>query len=284
MKILKILTGVAAVAVAFVRANPAFCQIVTTPQVTSPLTLTVSGTVQYQKVYGLGEASTTAAHSFNEKTVYLLVSNYVANAPSYSYTNIAGTNLPANGSIAFNPNRNSFYVTNQAGFYYPLSGFDANNQYYSWIELDSIVLADDEGHYLSFGIAYKSTSQLFNPVADANMNSKGIGFTTATATAVLYIHDDPYNYDDADNPFVFWENFNPWEGGPFGGSDDEIGQNRSMIEIRGVLTSRLRLKVIAPPEEIDNANLSLSGAGNFYEYDIYDLDGVLTSGHAALVQ
>ena len=55
-----------------------------------------------------------------------------------------------------------------------------------------------------------------------------------------------------------------------------------MIEIRGVLTTRLHLKGASVNSEINSENLSLSGAGNFYEHDIYDLNGVLTSGHASL--
>ena len=197
MKILKILIG-AALTLAFATAKPAIGQIDTPSQVKDPLRLTVSGTVKYQNAEGFGQGS-TATYSFNEKTVYLLVSNYVANARFYSYTNIAGTNLPANGYIAFNPNRDLFYVTNKAGFYYSLNDFDANNQYFSWIELDSFVFYGDQG-YLQYGVLTKGGYQLFNTVAGYNINLKGDGTSASTSTAVLYIHDDPYNWDDADNP------------------------------------------------------------------------------------
>jgi hypothetical protein len=211
----------------------------------------------------------------------------VANARYYSYTNIAGTNLPANGYIAFDPNHNKFYVTNGAGFYYPLNGFDANGQYFSWIELDSFVDYGYDGGNLDYGITFKSPVQLFSAVADYKFNFK-CGNSTSTSTAVLYIHDDPYNYDDADNPYAYWENDNPWQGGAFGGSDDELGHNNSMIEIRGVLITRLNFKTIEGStvidSEIDSVNFSLSGSGNFYEHDIYGLNGVLITGQASLVQ
>jgi hypothetical protein len=278
MKALKVLIG-AALAVAFAMAKPAVGQVDTAPQVKNPLILNVSGTVKYQNVEGFKQGS-TATYSFNEKTVYLLVSNYVANAQFYSYTNIAGTNLPANGYIAFNPNRDVFYVTNKAGFYYPLNSFDANNQYFSWIELDSFVFYGEQG-YLPYGVTVKG-NQLFNSVAGYNINSQGNGPSTAISVAVLYIHDDPYNWDDADNPYVFWENYTPWGGYPLGDSDDEMGHNNSMIEMRGVLTASLHLKGASVNSEIDSEHLSLGGTGNFYEHDIYDLNGVLTSGHASL--
>ena len=283
MKILKIFTGTVAVAVALATTNQAACQINTPPPVQSPLRLTISGIVKCQDVEDTDNGS-VATHSFTEKTVYLLVSNYVANARYYSYTNIAGTNLPANGYIAFNSNRSLFYVTNKAGFYYPLSGFDDKGEYFSWIELDSLVFYGDDEGYLNYGIAFQPAVRLFNTVASYHLDSKGNGSSTCASTAVFYIHDDPYNYDDADNPFVYWENDNPWQGGAFGGLDDELGHNNSMIEIRGVLTTRLYFKAIERNLEIKSANLSLSGTGNFYEHDIYNLNGVLTSGNASLGQ
>jgi hypothetical protein len=148
MKTLKILAGILAAVAVLATANRANSQMVTPPPVTSPLILTVKGTVEYQKTEGTDEGS-MATYSLNEKTVYLLVSNYVANAANYSFTNIAGTNLPADGYIAFDANWDSFYVTNKAGFYYPLRGFDANGQIYSWIELDSFVSYDLDGVLIS---------------------------------------------------------------------------------------------------------------------------------------
>ena len=283
MRIWKIFTGVIAGAAVFATANQGVCQINTPVQIKNPLILIVSGKAICQNLEGPFTGN-TSTHSFNEKIVYLLVSNYVANASSYSYANIAGTNLPANGYIAFNPNRDLFYVTNKTGFYYPLSGFDANYQYFSWIELDSFVHNGFDSGSFNYGVTYKEPFQLFNAVADYNIDSKGNGFATSTSTAVLYIHDDPYNFDDADNPFVYWENYNPWQGAALGGSDDELGHNNSMIEIRGVLTCRLNFEGAEGNVDINNANFSLSGAGNFYEHDIYNLDGVLTCGQASLAQ
>ena len=229
------------------------------------LRLNVSGTARYQNTstYYVGTVTTK---TFNEKTVYTLISNAVANVNDLAA--LAPKHIPANGYIAFKPSSNDggpeygngfFYVTNSSGYYLPLSGYDTNDEYYSFIELDSVAFyGEDSTLYLGFEGYYYYP--FFGNSASYSINTHtGNGSSTTRATAVLYIHDDPYYYNDAENP-----------------DNLASSSNENAIEIRGILTGSLTLKDFS----ISNGSISLSGSGNFL-MDDYDFWGVDT-GSASL--
>jgi hypothetical protein len=216
------------------------------------LVMKASGTAEVQKFFYAGaRTATTATLSFNNKFIYTIISNAVANAALWTGTNIASTNLPADGYIAFNPKASDgmvqgiFYVTNKSGIYYPLSGYDTNGDYYSWIELDG---QNEQYGYgaegsFQFGWDYQHVPyNTFSGLAAYDLNSEYVGTQTETSTALLYIHDGPYSYDDADNPNIFFED------------------NLNAIEIRGILTAIL--------ETDDNwttiSSISITGSGNLH--------------------
>ncbi len=227
--------------------------------------LTVTGSAMVQSTAGPLKA-TTSSLSFNNKQIYNIISNAVANVTQQWSTVISPTTLPANGYIAFNPDTNDgtvqgvFYVTNKAGFYFPLSGYDQNDQYYSWIELDTQNSYFEYNQTpLAFGWVnfFVGDGGPFNGVAAFSINSKGAGTETETSTALLYIHDDPYSYDDADNPNIFWNNFMPQ-----GEGDDQDGYNGNAVEIRGVLAATLTVTQTNGVPVITTKSFSLTGTGN----------------------
>src|SRR5262245_23224435 len=86
------------------------------------LVLNISGTVEYQLTNSdvVGKAKTV---SFNNATIYNMISNAVAHAIH------GATNLPAKGIIKYDPEDSDgrvtgfFYVTDKTnGFFYALSG------------------------------------------------------------------------------------------------------------------------------------------------------------------
>jgi len=176
------------------------------------LNLTVSGTVEvWTNEYNQGtnkteiDIASSTTVSFNTKYIYNLISNAVANAYGEIGTNLTPTNLPANGYIAFNVTNvdnpgypvngdsGTFYVTNKTGFYFPLSGRDATNGYYSFIEFDD----DDFDFYDNFYGAYKGSSSNKFPYK---------GSYTENEPSVFYVHDNPYSYDDGDYPYIVFDN------------------------------------------------------------------------------
>jgi len=232
------------------------------------LILSASGTIKYQNDDG-DYKGTVGTYSFSEKDVFNLISNAVATA---SITGVAPTNIPKGSYIVFSPQgydgevSGTFYVTNKSGFYYPLSGFDTNDDYYSFIELDTtIYYADTNGlgdGYLDFGFYYFD-DDLYQGVASYSLSKAGSGSDTSTSKALLYIHDNPYDYGDP--------NGNDYDGFyPF--NDD----NDNAVEIGGILTSTLKIT----DNNISGGSLSLSGSGNFILYD-YEAYGVVSSGHAS---
>jgi hypothetical protein len=223
----------------------------------------ISGTALFNKtnyIQGSKQVATTTTFSFNNKTIYSIISNAVANGTNYD-THIMVTNLPANGYIAYgffvtnNANNFSpydsifypqvmgaFYVTNKTGFYYPLSGLDTNGNYYSFMELDTY---DAEYGQLGFGNDFD---------ADFSYSvNNGNGSETDTDTALLYINDDPVLFDDADFP-------------------DSYYHNNNSIEIRGILKLSLSVKNLL----ISKGAASLSGTGNAESSS--QGEGMVTSG------
>jgi hypothetical protein len=226
------------------------------------LVLNISGSVQYQ-VSGstlVGKAKTV---SFNNTTIYNLISNAVAHA-----ANGIATNLPAKGIIEYDPedsdglNNGFFYVTDKAGdFYYQLSGFDANSNYYSFIELSSYIIITDEDN-LQIGF-----SDPFDGSASYSLNASGNGTLSGKATALLFVHDNPYVYDIADSPDNFYGFDNP---------DYGLQSNGTAFEIQGVMTVSLKYQ----SNSIDGGSLSLSGTGNAKIDGNYDASVI--SGKASL--
>jgi hypothetical protein len=212
------------------------------------LVFNISGTALFNKTnytQGTRQVATTTTFSINNKVIYNIISNAVATATNYDQALLV-THLPANGYIAYsffvtnNINFNvyhsiiypqvmgAFYVTNKTGFYYPLSGFDANTNYYSFMELDTW---DNQYNTLGFWNDFdRDTSYTVN---------NGNGSETDTDTALLYINDNPEAYDDADYP-------------------DSYLNNDNSIEIRGIFKLNLTVKNLF----ISKGSASLSGTGN----------------------
>jgi hypothetical protein len=245
------------------------------------LILNVSGTIKYQNEND-EFVGTVGSHSLNEANVYTLISNAVANASSFSEGGITSTHLPANGYIAYSPGRydgeveGTFYVTNKTGFHYLLSGVDTNGNYYSWIELDTIIYyGDDSSLYLGWYDAYNPNTgdvpDIFEDIASYSYvtktgSTRGNGSANGTSAGVFYIHDDPYNYEDSGYPYVMFDD------------DDIFGDNNdNALEIRGIVTANFTIKDF----DITSGTISIAGGGNFYS-DYYDSYGVVSGGTAKL--
>jgi hypothetical protein len=196
--------------------------------------------------------------------------------------------LPADGYIAFSPDTfvpftnapgsggtyGVFYVTNKTGVYFPLTGLDGDGYYYSLMELDTqntLYTTSTSTNNISFNssiqfgwldtntlIDLAITNGPFNGVATYSVSAvTGTGTATETSTGLLYIHDDPYVYDDADNPDIFWDNFLRDPHGP-----DQQKANSNAIEIRGVVTAT----IIYKNNQVTAESFSMTGTGNF-EYN-----------------
>jgi len=251
------------------------------------LVLNVSASALAQKTYtGLNVAS-TGTYSLNEKIIYSIITNAVANASVASGGAITPTNLPANGYIAFDPNDPDggpeagvgfFYVTNKSGVYWPLSGLDGNGNYYSYIELDSQnTFYDLFGFELGFVNSFTNGAP-FEGVSSYNISQGGSGNGTETdhSTALLYIHDDPYSYDDADDPSIYDDNY--LDQGAF---FDAVGYNNNAIEIRGIITATLHIQ----SGNEASSSFSLTGTGNLiYAKAAFPYGGMIQSAKATLAK
>ncbi len=261
MKTNKILTCGLAAALALVAGNAS-----------ADLILSVSGTAVVQKTHESFKA-TTGSYTINNKVVYTIVSNALNYASAVSFGAIPSTNVPANGYIAFNPNgydggpefgNGFFYVTNKTGFYCPLSGFDTNDNYYSFAELDSqstYNVYTNNGNSLGFIFGFVDSvtnGAPFNGPSAYSVNANGNGTEAGQSTALLYIHDDGYSYDDADYPWAYWSNYLMR-----GGTNDLLTFNDNVVEIRGIMKATLGIKT----NNITTESFSLTGSGNFvYQY------------------
>jgi hypothetical protein len=211
--------------------------------------LSLSCTAQFNKTNYVKSSqgiATTVSESINNKLVYNVISNAVA-----GLTNGMATHLPANGYIAYDPydsDRNVysfFYVTNKTGLFYPLSGYDTNNNYYSLMELDSTDFALGS---LGFG---NSEGDDVNAIYSYNVNLiKETGSEKDTETALLYIHSNPSDYDDLDNPYAF------------------SADNQNAIEVRGIFVLSI---------SGNKASASITGTGNINMNSGIN-QGVVTSG------
>ncbi|HEX9048802.1 MAG TPA: hypothetical protein VF988_17385 [Verrucomicrobiae bacterium] len=156
------------------------------------------------------EVSTAPTTVLKNATVYNLVSNALINVSEFS-SNIPPVTLPANGFIIFDAMNSDgnvgglFYVTNRNGFFYPLSGFDTSSNYYSFAEIDTFNLNTNS----NIGGMNLGFNNNFNGVQSSRFNTvTGNGSATVTSTALLYVHDNPYAFDAADNLGKFYENNN----------------------------------------------------------------------------
>jgi hypothetical protein len=251
------------------------------------LALSVSASALSQKTYTGLNVATTGTYSLNEKIIYNIIYNALTNAPAASSGAITPTNVPANGYIAFDPNDPDggpeagvgfFYVTNESGFNFPLSGLDNNDNYYSYIELDS---QNTLYQLFGFELGFVNTDVAnapFDGVASYNISSGGSGNGTETdhSTALLYIHDDPYAYDDADSPSIYDDNYLVQ-----GGGSDVVGFNNNAIEIRGVIKATQTVK----SGNVTGITFSLTGTGNLiYSKAAFAYGGVIQSAHASLAK
>ena len=220
---------------------------------------------------GTNQISITTTVSYKEKDIYLLISNAVANSHTISGdTNVPVVLLPADGYIVYNSyawDGNSsergngyFYVTNSSGFYYQLSGFGTNGQYYSFIELDAALPLNLGGLSDGNGLAWNNG---FIDAASYNYDEKTkTGPEAVTSTALLYIHTNPFIYDVAP------------------GSTNEFTENQTAIEINGTLKVSVSFKGGNEEVNVSSGSLSLSAGVGGAVTESGDLDGVITSAGA----
>lgn len=185
--------------------------VISSRAMAAPNAVNVSGTITEQKpatILNNQEVGKTVTVPLKNSTVYGIISNSVANVGNLG-TGLTPASLPPDGYVAYDPQSYDgmvsgvFYVTNKSGYYYPLSGFDVNSNYYSFIEFDT---------YSSDAAASAGTVNLgfnynFNGVQTEHFNTNsGTGSTMSLSTAQFYVHDDPYSFDSADAPSAFYTN------------------------------------------------------------------------------
>jgi len=224
--------------------------------------ITISVAIKAQNTNSVSKSTDTSkvtSLSWSETQVYSLITNALANVGTNG-TGIASTNLPAGGYIAFNPNGNDgnvsgvFYVTNKSGLYYPLSGVDTNGNYYSYMELDAYV-ADSDDTNSALAILDLGFSDNFNGIETGSFNgANGSGSETATSTAVLYVHDNPYSFNEGNNAGAYYGNGNAFE-------------------ISGVADIKLTFK----DGNVTAWDISLQGTGNAVVDN--SQNAIVTSGH-----
>lgn len=226
--------------------------------------LNASGSVKIQGDETTNKAVVTSL-SFNEKYIYTLISNALANASGTLGPNLTPVIVPTDGYIASDA-YGDFYVTNKTGSYYPLSGEDAVSNYYSFIELDTYLFFGDTFPSSDYDLGYGEDA---SDLVSYSLSKTGAGSGIATSTAVLYIHDAPYAYDDFDDPDNFF----------LGNQSSLSEENENAIEIRGVLTAQLKYPGANTTPAI--TSYSITGSGNALINGAYYL-GIETSGKATL--
>ena len=215
--------------------------------------LNLTCTAQFNKsstTNGSSLVATATTESVNNKLIYKIITNAVG-----KLTNGLAAKLPANGYIAYDPYDSDgkvngyFFVANKNGFHYPLSGYDNNTNYYSFIELDTY-----DAYLGNLGFANQGGHDM-NYAFTRNINlAKGTGSEKDSEPALLYIHDNPYDYDDLDAPHAF---------------DTD---NQNAIEIRGLLQLTITAK---------GGSATFSGTGNINMSNGAS-QGVIISGKATL--
>lgn len=230
--------------------------------------LDVSGTVKIQNEDNTNKMTLTTK-SFNEKYLYKLISAAVAHVQDTIATNtIADETLPSDGYIAFNPSYEFdgvpngpddsiyglFYVTNKSGFYYPLSGYDSNGQFYSFMEFDAYITYANGQSNPSMNVDFGYNA---SDIGDYSVDRKtGKGSGTSTSNGMLYMHDDPYTYDAFDYPDNFISATNSYY--PVLTFD-----NYNVIQIQGVFEDKMKLQDF----DVTDSKITLTGTGNFFTDD-----------------
>jgi len=215
--------------------------------------LNLTCTAQFNKsstTNGTSLVATVTSESVNNKVAYKIIT-----AAAAKLTNGMAAKLPSDGYIAYDPYHSDgkvngyFFVANKSGYHYLLSGFGTNNTYYSFIELDT-----QDAYLGDLGFANQDGHDM-NYVLSRNINlAKGTGSEKDTEPALLYIHDNPYDYDDLDDPHAF----------------DADHQNA--IEIRGLMILAITAK---------GGTATLTGTGNINMGNGTN-QGVIISGKATL--
>jgi len=255
----------------------------------------LSGTILEEKssvINSNNETFTTANVPLKNATLYAVVSNAVAFASTYG-TGIPSDTVPANGYIVYDPNgfdgvvAGVFYVTNNSGYYYPLSGTDSKTNYYNFVELDTYnnVQAATTG---SIDLGFSST---FSGVEAEHFNpGNGNGTVNVTSTAKFYAHDNPYAFDAADNPGVVATNFDAIDicgvaqttlqftnGGLKTWSVNMTGTGSYLFEgTNGVITSS-RLTLTPPPPARNNSSHNANVVKNTVTNTSNSISNILAS-------
>jgi hypothetical protein len=150
-------------------------------------------------------------HGFKTKDVLSLLADATTNAWfTDKYSQLVydpdAYNSDASGVYPYNV-YGIFYVTNTSTHAFTrLDGLDGEGYYYSYVEFDSY------GFYSLWedGLGFWHDSGLGENYAESykENENKGTYSSNATLQGLLYIHDDPYDYDITDFPGINFDNTN----------------------------------------------------------------------------
>jgi hypothetical protein len=192
--------------------------------------------------------------SFNTKFILSLLKQatnqgWFTNKASQLVFDPEAYNTNANASANYSlPVYGIFYVTNTVNNaptnYYPLDGVDINGYYYSFVEFDSYGFYNLTGEY---SLGFWHDAGLGENYVESYKEDDGKHTLSRTATllGLLYIHDNPYDYNITDNP-------------------GEVFDNTSALIIRGLGTFNYSHNSTTQTESF---TLSGSGDGYFYSAD-----------------
>jgi hypothetical protein len=100
-----------------------------------------------------------------------------------------------------------FYVTNTSTHdVYRLDGFDVLDSYYSYVEFDSYGFYELTGEGTGLGFWHDPALGENYVESYKENDAKGTYSSTATLHSLLYIHNDPYQYDITDYPGAIFSN------------------------------------------------------------------------------
>ena len=100
-----------------------------------------------------------------------------------------------------------FYVTNTSTHAsYRLDGYDDGDVYYSFVEFDSFGFYELTGEGMGLGFWHDAGLGENYVESFKENDNKDTYSSKATLHGLLYIHDDPYDYDITDNPSSIFGN------------------------------------------------------------------------------